>query len=91
MSVFVVMSLVSGLRRSSQTPSRFKLVSLVGIMLPAPRLLFQSFSGELKDASYWFHASRSLFLLQIFKAEMIFKQLDVHVAFASPRCVTLYA
>lgn len=73
MSVFVVMSLVSGLRRSIQTPSRFKLVSLVGIMLPAPRILFQSFGGELKDASYWFHASRSLFLLQIFKAEMIFK------------------
>ena len=60
MSVFVVMSLVSGLRRSSQTSSRFKLVSLVGIMLPAPRLLFQSFSGELKDASYWFHAGKTL-------------------------------
>ena len=52
MSVFVVMSLVSGLRRSIQTPSRLKVVSLVGIMLPAPRILFQSFSGELKDASY---------------------------------------
>ena len=52
MSVFVVMSLVSGLRRSIQTPSRFKLVCLVGIMLPAPRILFQSFGGELKDASY---------------------------------------
>ena len=60
MSVFVVMSLVSGLRRSIQTPSRFKLVGLVGIMLPAPRILFQSFGGELKDASYWFHAGKIL-------------------------------
>lgn len=33
---------------------------LVGIMLPAPRILFQSFGGELKDASYWFHAGKTL-------------------------------